>query len=176
MPNEFVLRGSNATLQFVPVPNVRAGELAERILGPDEYNIADVVGRVTGVEVCIHTDLETFHEIGRRHAVSLHPGNINIFGRIDRAYINGALLRLLMGDAAEPNRTGATADLEVQPFFNIVIDLNNNLNPGSGTEVTVEGVRFENWSFVVPEDDFVMENVTFKALFISREEREPSAS
>jgi len=30
----------------------------------------------------------------------------------------------------------------------------------------LHGVKFENWAFSLPEDDFVMENVTFKALFL----------
>ena len=31
----------------------------------------------------------------------------------------------------------------------------------------------QNWNLTVPEDDFIMEQVTFKALRIAREEKEP---
>jgi hypothetical protein len=173
MPNTETLRGSEATLQFVPRTNVRAGQLAQSIIA-DEYSINSAVGRVTGVEVCIQTDLEVFHEIGRRHAVSIHPGNVNVYGRVERAYINGALLRLLEGESAQSNPPANIQDAEVQPFFDLVIDFVRNLTPNNsgGTKITVEGVRFENWSVVVPEDDFVMENMTFKAIRVVREEKE----
>src|SRR4026207_1390236 len=67
----------------------------------DNYQI-QTVGRVAGVEIYVPTDLEEFHEIGRRHPTSLHPGNIHISGKITRAYINGALLFLLLGRGARP--------------------------------------------------------------------------
>src|SRR5256885_7442463 len=38
--------------------------------------------------------------IGKRHPAVLRPGNINISGKIGRAFINGALLRLLLGKGA----------------------------------------------------------------------------
>ncbi len=169
MPNTNVLRGSSATLSLASIDS-REGLLAEGIFNT-EYNIG-TVGRLTGVEVFIETDLEAFHEIGRRHPVSLHPGNINIRGRAQRAYINGALLRLLMGDqVATP-----PAPQELQPAFNLIIDMTDvaSLNGSGGTKIIVSGVQFENWHVVVPEDDFVMEDVTFKALRIAREEKEPA--
>jgi hypothetical protein len=93
---------------------------------------------------------------------------------VERAYINGALLRLLEGESAQSNPPANIQDAEVQPFFDLVIDFVRNLTPNNsgGTKITVEGVRFENWSVVVPEDDFVMENMTFKAIRVVREEKE----
>lgn len=168
MPNTNVLRGSSATLTLSSIDS-REGTLAEGIFNT-EYSIG-TVGRVSGVEVYVETDLEAFHEIGRRHPVSLHPGNVNIRGRVERAYINGALLRLLMGDqvATPPSPE------ELQPAFNMIIDLTDVSSSPSGqvgTKIIVSGVQFENWNVIVPEDDFVMENVTFKALRIAREEKE----
>lgn len=168
-PNTNVLRGSSATLNLASIDS-REGLLAEGIFNT-EYNIG-TVGRVTGVEVIIETDLEAFHEIGRRHPVSLHAGNINIHGRASRAYINGALLRLLMGDQV----TTPPSPQELQPAFNLVIDLTDvasSPNGTAGTRIVVSGVQFENWHVVVPEDDFIMEDVTFKALRVAREEKEP---
>jgi hypothetical protein len=170
MPNTNVLRGSSATLNLASIDS-REGLLAEGIFNT-EYNIG-TVGRVTGVEVFIETDLEAFHEIGRRHPVSLHPGNINIRGRAQRAYINGALLRLLMGDQVE----STPSPQELQPAFNLIVDLTDVAASPSGTggtKIIVSGVQFENWHVVVPEDDFVMEDVTFKALRVAREEKEPA--
>ena len=170
MPNTNVLRGSSATLSLASIDS-REGLLAEGIFNA-EYSIG-TVGRLTGVEVFIETDLEAFHEIGRRHPVSLHPGNINIRGRAQRAYINGALLRLLMGDQV----TTPPSPQELQPAFNLIVDLTDVAaapNGTAGTKIIVSGVQFENWHVVVPEDDFVMEDVTFKALRIAREEKEPA--
>lgn len=166
--NTNVVRGSSATLTLSSI-DTREGLLGESIFNT-EYNIG-TVGRVTGVEVVVETDLEAFHEIGRRHPASLHPGNINIRGSVERAYINGALLRLLMGDQAESQPSSE----ELQPAFNMIIDL-KEIAAGStglaGTKIIVSGVQFQNWRVVVPEDDFIMENLTFKALRIAREERQ----
>ena len=167
-PNTNVLRGSSATLNLASIDS-REGELGEGIINT-EYNIG-TVGRVTGVEVSVETDLEAFHEVGRRHPTSLHPGNINISGRVERAYINGALIRLLMGDQAET----APSPEELQPAFNMIIDFTDVSSSPSGqvgTKIIISGVQFENMKVIVPEDDFVMENVTFKALRIAREEKE----
>lgn len=166
-PNTNVLRGSSATLNLASIDS-REGVLAEGIFNT-EYSIG-TVGRVTGVEVSVETDLMAYHEIGRRHPVSLHPGNVNIRGRVERAYINGALLRLLMGDQVE---TAPPAE-ELQPAFNMIIDLTDVASSDGqvGTKIIVSGVQFENWNVIVPEDEFVMENVTFKALRIAREEKE----
>lgn len=168
-PNTNVLRGASATLNLASIDS-REGLLAEGIFNT-EYNIG-TVGRVTGVEVYVETDLEAFHEIGRRHPVSLHPGEINIRGRVERAYINGALLRLLMGDQV----VTPPSPEELQPALNMIIDLTDVASPDGqvGTKVIVSGVQFENWQMTVPENDFVMENVTFKALRIAREEKESS--
>lgn len=164
--NTGVLRGSSATLNLAAL-DTRAGKLGEQIFNK-EYNIA-TVGRVTGVEVIVQTDLEVFHEIGTRQPTALLPGNINISGRVDKAYVNGALLRLLMGDLAN-----ATQGEELQPSFNLIIDFTNIGTPNGkgGTKVIVSGVRFDDWKLVVPEDDFVMEGATFKALVIAREEKD----
>ena len=85
-----VYTGANGTLTLA-FEDTPEGNDAKAII--DTYQIT-TVGRVANVEVCIQTDLEEFHEIGRRHATSLHPGNVHISGRVGRAYINGALLFL----------------------------------------------------------------------------------
>ncbi len=170
MANNQPLRGSSAILQLATNDNP-AGQLAGQIFN-DEYNIS-TVGRVTGVELRINTDLEVFHEIGTRQPQDILPGNINISGRIDRAFINGSLIRLLMGRLGGAGENEDQFPEELQPTFNMIVDITDNRQPGNiGTKVTVFNVRFDDWAVVVPEDDFIMENITFKAIRIQREEKQ----
>jgi hypothetical protein len=157
MANTNVLTGAQGTLTLAPL-DTPPGQDAESVIAA--YEIQQAVGRVTGIRVLVETDLEEFHEIGFRHVTSLHEGNIHIHGSIDRAYINGALLGLLMGrksflEAAQSQRT-------FQPEFNMTVQMNDPSVQGRA-ELSINGVKLENWSFGMPEDDFIMEQVTFKA-------------
>ncbi|HEV2756794.1 MAG TPA: hypothetical protein VG318_13580 [Actinomycetota bacterium] len=156
-----VFTGANGTLTLGRNTDNPEGADADAILDTYETN---TVGRVSGVTVRVDTQLEEFHEIGRRHAASLHPGNIHISGTVGRAYVNGALLMLLMGrggllaQAAEPY---------VQPTFHMQLDLTDPAVPGTTAGLILFNVHFQSWSYVLPEDDFVMEDLAFKALTIS---------
>jgi hypothetical protein len=160
MPNTNVFRGTDATLTLA-VEATPEGQAAEEIIN---FFQLSPVGRASNVEVFVRTDLETYHEIGRRHPVSLRPGNIYVSGKVDRAYINGALLRLLLGKGALPARE---AEPYAQPSFNLMLDVKDPAVPGTSSTLTVHGVKFENWAYSLPEADFVMESVTFKGLFIT---------
>jgi hypothetical protein len=166
VPNVNVFRGSDASLVLAVNDTASVeGKLADGLIS--EYEFSSIVGRLQNVQVKVENELRPYHELGRRFATELRPGNINVSGFIERAHINGALIRLLLGDGAKsPPPTGAIA----QPSFNIVIKLNNPAIPDNSSTLTVFGVQFETWSFRLPEDDFVMESVTFKALRISSEE------
>jgi hypothetical protein len=165
MPNANVFRGSDATLTLAS-EDTPEGQAANEII---EFYQLSPVGRATSVEVYVQTELELFHEIGKRHPAALRPGNINISGKIGRAYINGALLRLLLGKGALVARE---AEPYPQPSFNLLLDLKDPAIPTTSSTLTIHGVKFENWAYNLPEDDFVMESVTFKGLFISVEDRE----
>jgi hypothetical protein len=169
MANTAVFRGNMATLQLATVAN-KAGELGGKIFN-DEYNTA-TVGRVTGLEFRVETDLEVFHEIGTRMPTQIVPGNVNISGKVERAFINGALFRLLMASLGSDTPDNAFP-LELQPTFNLVVDLTQPGSPTAteGVKMTLSTVRFDDWNMCIPEDDFVMENMTFKALRIVREEK-----
>jgi hypothetical protein len=166
MPNVNVFRGADASLVLAVNDSASVeGKLADGLIS--EYEFSNVVGRLQNVQVKVQNELKPYHELGRRFATELRPGNINVYGFVERAHINGALIRLLLGDGAKsPPPMGAIA----QPSFNIVIKLNNPAIPNNSSTLTVFGVKFETWSFRLPEDDFVMESVTFKALRISSEE------
>ncbi len=157
-----VYTGANGTL-FLAGGDGPEGADATAILDLASYTIADV-GRVTNVELHVDTDLEEFHEVGRRHAVSLNPGNIRISGKVGRAYINGAMLYLLLGRGALPNTTN---EPYVQPALTMNVSMQDPAVPGKRLILDIYGVQFQNWSFALPEDDFVMENLAFKALRIN---------
>jgi hypothetical protein len=155
-----VYTGANGTL-VLDGDDTPPGADARTIL---EFYEAFTVGRVTGVEVQVRTDLQEYHEVGRRHATSLHPGNIHVSGRITRAHVNGALLYLLLGRGAQTN---TIPEPYVQPTMSLVLLLNDPALPDNNIVLQVMGVKFQDWAFGMPEDDFVMENVTFRALSIS---------
>lgn len=157
MANTNVLTGGHGTLTLAPL-DTPPGSDAESIV--TAYEIQQAVGRVTGICIRINTDLEEFHEIGFRHVTSLHEGNIHISGSIDRAYINGALLGLLMGRKAFLE--DAKSKRIFQPEFNLTIQMDDTSIQGRA-ELVVSGVKLENWNYSMPEDDFIMEQVSFKA-------------
>lgn len=162
MANTNVFRGSDATLTLAPSDaNTPEGTEANSVI--EAYQLSPV-GRATGVEVYVQTEVQEYHEIGKRHPAQLRPGNIHINGKISRAYINGALLRLLLGQGALTDRT---AEPYPQPSFNLQLRVEDPATPGVTSTVTIHGVKLENWAYSLPEDDFVMEAVTFKGLFVS---------
>jgi len=166
MANTNVFRGSDATLTLASEGDNPEGQGAQEII--DFYNLSPV-GRAVNVEVNVQTELELFHEVGKRHPAVLRPGNINVSGSIGRAYINGALLRLLLGKGALPERE---AEPYPQPSFNLMLDLKDPAVPTTSSTLIVHGVKLENWAYSLPEDDFVMESVSFKGLFITVEDKE----
>jgi hypothetical protein len=141
-----------------------AGDKAKTVI--DKYSLTPI-GRARGVTVRVTNDVRPFHELGQRFATDLRPGNINVYGTIERAYINGALLRLMLGDAAD-NRPAGTF---VGPSFNLSLQLINAALPDKSATVTVMGVQINEWNYNLPEDDFVMEKVSFRALWVKTEEK-----
>ena len=53
-----------------------------------------------------------------------------------------------------------------------MLDLKDPAIPGTTSTLTVHNVKFENWAYNLPEDDFIVESVTFKGLFITVEDKE----
>jgi hypothetical protein len=117
MANTNVFRGSDGSIVLAVEAGVE-GDKAKAVI--DEYSLTPV-GRATNVEVMVTSDLRPFHELGQRYPTELRPGNVNVTGSIGRAYINGALLKLLLGDAA----TSRPAGTFVSPTFNIDLRLEN---------------------------------------------------
>ncbi len=132
-----------------------------------------IVGRVTNVTLQTSVKIRAHHEIGSHAPKELRAGNIHIGGTVERAFINGAMLRLMLGQYAESEET---TPFKI-PKLNMKIGL-DNLQPAGdeGTAVlTVYGVMFDTWQFHLPEDDFVLEKLSFKALRITAEDTEVPA-
>ncbi|SED65397.1 hypothetical protein SAMN05519104_4014 [Rhizobiales bacterium GAS188] len=165
MQNVFTGKTGSITLSATDTQGVSPeADDAASVLTSAFGSVAPQVGRATGIQVAVQTDLDEFHEIGHRHPIVLHPGNIHISGSIDRAYLSGALILLLLGQRAQDGKQPLTYP---QPAFQIKFDLNDPAVPKNKAELVLDGVKFQNWGVKMPEDDFVMENVTFRALAIS---------
>lgn len=119
------------------------------------------VARLQNVRVEVQSEIRAFHEIGQRYATELRPGNITVRGTIGRAMVNGAMLRMMLGSAAD----GRPATGFNQPLFNISLVLENPAEPGVRNTLTLHDVRLESWVYGMPEDDFVAESVAFQALY-----------
>src|SRR5687767_11613082 len=113
-----VYRGSDGTLS-VAVEAGAEGDLAGEV--EQAYGLAPV-GRVSGVTVRVTNDVKPFHELGQRFATELRPGNLNVYGTIERAHVNGALLKLMLGQAASQSRPQGGFP---NPAFNLSIRLEN---------------------------------------------------
>lgn len=134
------------------------------------FGESGLVGRVVNVSLSVSMDLKTFHELGSHSTKELRVGNIYINGTVERAYINGALLKLMMGQYAEKEET---TPFKI-PSFNMKIIL-DNLKPegeAGNSILTVYGVVFNSWQYNLPEDDFVLEKLSFKGKRIYLEDKE----
>jgi hypothetical protein len=132
-----------------------------------------VVGRVTNVSISVTTEVKPFYELGSRSAKELRTGNIAIAGTVERAYLNGALLKLMLGQySASEEAAGFTI-----PSFNMKLILDNLLPAGDegNSVLTVYGVIFDTWQTALPEDDFMLEKLSFKARRLAIADTEVSA-
>jgi hypothetical protein len=120
-----------------------------------------VVGRVVNVSIAVSTEVKPFYELGSRAAKELRAGNIAITGTVERAYLNGALLTLMLGQyATNEEAAGFTI-----PSFDMKLILDNLMPAGDegNSVLTVYGVIFDSWQTALPEDDFMLEKLSFKA-------------
>ncbi|KYF62433.1 hypothetical protein BE04_03870 [Sorangium cellulosum] len=163
MPNTNVFTGMDGAIT-VAVESGAEGDAAKAVA--DIYGLAPI-GRAQGVTVEVMAEMRPFHEMGQRYATELRSGNVEVRGSIARAHVNGALLKLMLGEGAGTSRP---AGAFVSPTFNLSLRMVNAAKPDNSSTITVHGVKLNGWSFAMPEDDFVLERVTFKALWISVED------
>lgn len=167
MPNTNVFTGMDGAIT-VAVDDAQSVEGGAAASVADAFALAPV-GRATNVTVHVTSAMRHFHEMGQRYATELRPGNVEVSGSIGRAHVNGALLRLMLGDAAAGTRP---AGAFVSPTFNLSLVLENPAKPGQRSTMTVHGVKLDGWNYAAPEDDFVLESVSFKALWVAVEDAE----
>lgn len=161
MANTSVYTGADGSITLSSTSSDgREAELAQGII---DANDLVSVGRATGVTVEVAAEIRPFHQIGQRYASELRPGNVSVRGNIQRAYLNGALLRLLLGEAADNRPANSWA----QPSFNITLLAENAAVPGVRSTITLHGVKLDQWNYTMPEDDFVMETASFQALYVT---------
>jgi hypothetical protein len=160
MPNTHVFTGLDGAIS-VAVESGVEGDAAKTVA--DAYSLTPV-GRATGVTIQVDSAMKPFHELGQRYATELRPGNVNVSGTIGRAHVNGALLKLMLGDGAGGSRPGGAF---ASPQFNLSLRMENAAFPGNNSTVTVHGVKLDGWTYSMPEDDFILEQVSFRALWIS---------
>ncbi|HEX7239561.1 MAG TPA: hypothetical protein VF263_04815 [Longimicrobiaceae bacterium] len=159
MANSKVFTGADGSITLSATQGVE-GERGQAVITDFEML---TVGRVQNVRVEVFSDVKPYHEIGQRYATELRPGNVSVRGTIGRAFVNGAMLRLLLGEAAD----GRPANSWAQPAINITLLVENPAFPGVRNTLTLNDVKLEGWSYAMPEDDFVMESVSFQALYLT---------
>jgi hypothetical protein len=161
-----VFRAIDAVLVLgVDDANAPEGAAADALVS--QYGLSNAVGRLRGVTITVASDVKPFYEIGRRYPTHLRPGVVQTMGTVERAHINGALLRLLLGDGAVSPPASANF---AQPAFNIITTLQDSSHPDQHTRIIVFGAKLSSWNYNIPADDFVLESVTFQALRVSFEE------
>ena len=161
-----VLRAIDAVLVLgVEDTATPEGKAADALVS--QYDLSNVVGRLTNVAIAISSDVQPFYEIGSRYPTHLRPGIVRITGSAQRAHVNGALIRLLLGDGATSPPSGPSFP---QPSFNLISTLRDQNRPTQSTKITLFGVKFDRWTYTIPSDTFVMEAVTFQAMRAAYEE------
>ncbi len=156
--NTDVYTGADGAI-VLSTPQNTEGQKGQEVL--DQHELT-AVGRVQDVRVEVTAEVRAFHEIGQRYASQLRPGNVTIRGQIGRAYVNGAMIGLLLGEARGARPAGSW----IQPAFNVTLRL---ANPASGSSniLTLHDVKLDSWVYTLPEDEFVMEKVGFQALYLT---------
>ena len=157
MPLVEVFTGAHGTISLAVAGSDEQKADFNAITGAYGETVFNPLGRVVDVEVCVQTELQEYFSIGSRSNPQLLPGNVHISGKIGRAYINGSLFTLLLDRASKGNALAT-----IQPQFVLNLVLNDKNLPGDTLRVNIFGVKLENWAIKVPQDTFVMEQVTFK--------------
>jgi hypothetical protein len=132
-------------------------------------NHLTTVGRASNIEVKIESPTQVIYERGKIYPSSTNIESIEINGSINRVHINGALLKLLL---VTGDHNPISEESYPPPIFCITIAAEEK------EVITLYNVEFQTWNPNIPEDDFVLENLSFKArsFIIGDEVQEPILS
>src|SRR5258708_2587676 len=102
------------------------------------FGDSGMVGRVTNISLAVSTESKAFHDLGFRAPRDVRAGNLYIWSGVERAYINGAMLKVMLGQYAEAEEA---AGFKI-PTFNMKIILDTVRPPGDpgNSILTVYGV------------------------------------
>ena len=133
------------------------------------FGESGTVGRLKNVTLQVTMAIKPFYELGSRAPKELRAGNIAIGGSVERAFINGALLKMMLGEYAENQESTGF----LIPSFNMKLTLDNmRIDGEEGNSIlAVYGVIFSSWQFDLPEDDFVLEKLHFQAHRLAVEDK-----
>jgi len=121
-------------------------EMAEELAGT--YS---VIGKARSISVEVSSGIEPIYGVGNRDPVILKEGRREITGSLERVFF----------DSTYFDAIGAATDY--QPSFRI----RAKIGAGPDMTLTLEGVKFETWSPDMPQDDYLVESLDFRAKSIS---------
>lgn len=105
------------------------------------------VGKARSVSVEVTRSSETVYEIGSSDPACIKEGRKEITGSIEHMYVSDAFY-----DAIQPERPKT-------PSFT----LKAKIGTTPDKTITLSGVKLESWSLDVPQDDYLVESVDYKA-------------
>jgi hypothetical protein len=155
VPNTSTFFGTDGSLTLSDPDGLDADTFGEY------FGESGTVARVVNVAIQVTTRIHPFYEMGSRLPTELRAGNVAIAGTVERAYVNGALLRMMLGQYAVAEEAAGL----VIPSFNMKLILDNLRPPGDAGNslLTVYGVSFDSWQWNLPESDFALERLSFRA-------------
>lgn len=111
-----------------------------------------LLGYAESAKIDVATGLESFYEVGSKHAVDLVEGNEEVTGSFSKAWINGYYL----GFVSQP---GLTSLSEFNLYFSI--------GSGPSCYVYCYNCKLEKGAIDIPQDGFLKEDYDFRAKWIS---------
>jgi len=112
------------------------------------------VARATGLTIEVSQGLEPVYVIGRREPYIIKEGSRSFTGTIDKMFLDDTLFSRLYLDK----------DTQDEIWISGVV------SDGVTTRTIIaRGVKFDTWSWELPQDDFVVESVDFTATGVTYE-------
>ena len=127
------------------------------------------IARIQNVSCTINNVLREYYEIGDKLPVEIRSGNYSFNGNFRRGFVNGGMLRYLIGASSVSTVRDDSGVLlpgnpqHETPYFNITMDWDNAGTDATDLRVHIVGAKLQSWNPTFPQGEYVMENVTFRA-------------